>query len=152
MFAAPPPTPTQPRYCALCLGCCPPVVLMRVFSASLCYFCHTYREGAHGGGDTFLLSVCFFHNRAARRYNISVRCSLYITDARVTHTYTHTHPPHQPPTHFYLLACISSFPHLSDLISLPHIIKMLKMTCPEMEVRLPAPHPCPLSHQLFLFF
>lgn len=49
--------------CGICLGCCPPVVLMRVFSTSLCCSCHTYKEGAHGGGDPccdFLLSVCLF--------------------------------------------------------------------------------------------
>lgn len=50
---------SSPSSAIVCLGCCPPVVLMRVFSASFCCSRHTYKERAHGGGDTCLLSVCF---------------------------------------------------------------------------------------------
>lgn len=81
LFAAPPLLLCS----AICLGCCPPVVLMRVFSASLCYFCHTYKEGAHGGGDAcldFLLSVCFYTAVLLVVLIFFVRYWLCITDAR----------------------------------------------------------------------
>lgn len=80
------------------------------------------------GGSTWrrghlprLSFVCLFlHSSAARRVNIFR--SILTLHHRFTRDFFSTN--------FYLLVCISSFSHLTDLISLLKMIKILKMTYP----------------------
>lgn len=85
----PPPSPLPPPYClsALLSACGPDasflLLLLLRLPASLCSSRHTYKEGAHGGGDTRLdfLWVCLCSAGLLALVFPKIRYSLHITPA-----------------------------------------------------------------------